>query len=96
MRRKKIHYTEIKQLLKHRAAVDWHIEAVIEVIVSWIFVLACAALLIFIAGRSVSAAEPSPVIFSKIFLNESDQMGDKHLNVLRGDHRKPATKINGC
>jgi hypothetical protein len=92
MPRKKIHYVEVIPLPTRRAAKDRHIGAVIEVIVGWICVLACAALLILLSGRSAPAADPGAVIFSKKFSNEFDQTGDKKLNVLRGDHRRLASQ----
>lgn len=81
MHRKKMHYTEVIFLPKRRAAKDWQTGAVIEIVVAWICVLACAALLILLSGRSAPAAEPGTVKFSKIFSNELDQTGDKKLNV---------------
>lgn len=64
MRRKNMHYTEVIPLPKRRAAGDRHIGEVIEIVVCWMCVLACAAMLILLSSRSAPAAEPSAVIFS--------------------------------
>ena len=92
MHRKKMHYTEVFFLPRRRAAEDWQIGAVIEVVVAWICVLACAALLILLSTRSTPASESGTALFSKIFSNESVQTGDKKLNGSRGDHRRPASQ----
>lgn len=81
MHRKKIHGTEVIPLSKHRTARDRNIVALIEVVVGWISVLACAALLILLSFRSVPAKEPSAVIFSKIFTDQLDQTSDKKPNI---------------
>ena len=85
MHRKKMHYTEVIPLPKRRTAQAWHIGAVIEDIVGWICVLACAALLIFLSSRPITATQFNALFFSKIFSNETHQTVDKSLSGLGGD-----------
>ena len=68
MRRKKKQYPEVIPLPKRYTALNGRIGAVIEDIVCWICVLACAVLLLLLSGRSVSAAEPGTPFFYKYSL----------------------------